>query len=132
MAKETEVSILRKGGRGIAGTYANIEHHAEGVRAFVDALAPIAHTFGFKEWRQGHNIHVFITHDGQRYHLRPTYRKEGKDRIYDGISVNLYISRKNEIVLSQFTLVSHIPMLITMMYCLGRSKNRKTDATTKD
>ncbi len=122
MAKKTEVSVLRKGGRGLVGTYENIAHHAAKVKPYVDALAPLGPLFGFKRWRVGHNVHVFVTHDDTQYVLRPTYDLVDGSRDYNGLSLGLRVSRGHEVELVQYTSPSHIPNLINMMYALAKSK----------
>lgn len=120
--KITEVTALRKGGRGLQGTYDNINHHANKVKPFVDALAPLGPLFGFKRWRVGHNVHVFVTHDDTQYVLRPTYDLVDGSRDYNGLSLGLRVSRGHEVELVQYTSPSHIPNLINMMYALAKSK----------
>lgn len=122
MAKKTEVSKLRKGGRGLTGTYENIAHHASKVKPFVDALAPLAKQFGYKRWRQGHNVHVFVADDDTQYVLRPTYDLVDGKRDYNGLSLGLRVARGHEIQLVQYTLQSQIPNLINMMYALAKTK----------
>lgn len=120
--KITEVTALRKGGRGLQGTYDNINHHANKVKPFVDALAPLGPLFGFKRWRQGNNVHVFVTHDDVQYVLRPTYDLVDTGREYNGLSLALRVSRGIEIQLAQYTHPGHIPNLISMLYALAKPK----------
>ena len=40
--RKTQISTLRAGGKGIAGTYENIDCHASGVEVFARALEPLA------------------------------------------------------------------------------------------
>jgi hypothetical protein len=122
MAKKTEVSMLRKGGRGLAGTYENIGHHAIKVKPYVDALAPLAKQFGYKRWRQGVNIHVFVADDDTQYVLRPTYDMVDGKRDYNGLSLGLRVARGHEIQLVQYTSPQHTPNLINMMYALAKAK----------
>lgn len=119
--RETTVKPMRKGGKGIAGTYANIDHHAKDVEVFVRALEPLAPHWGFKNWSQGNNVHQFETHSGRRYTLRPVYHKEeGTDRGYCGLALSLRTSRSQEYVLTHCTRVSDIPRLAEMMRMLAK------------
>ena len=61
-----EIKLLRSDGQGIAGTYANIDHHAQPLKPLVKALEKEAkrNWKSFKTWRQGHNIHIFETWGG--------------------------------------------------------------------
>lgn len=119
--RETTVKPMRKGGKGIAGTYANIDHHAKDVEVFVRALEPLAPHWGFKSWSQGNNVHQFETHSGRRYTLRPVYHKEeGTDRGYCGLALSLRTSRSQEYVLTHCTRVSDIPRLAEMMRMLAK------------
>jgi len=88
----TEIKLLRSDSRGIEGTLANIEHHAMGIKELVLYLIPRLADLGFKTWRQGNNIHEFVTSDGRRFTLRG-YKRDGE---YRGIRLSIRISRSNE------------------------------------
>lgn len=119
--KETKIVKLRSSGKGIAGTYANIAHHAKEVEVFVRALEPLAPHWGFKIWKQGHNIHQFETHTGAKYTLRPVYHKgEGDERGYHGLALSLRLTRSAEHVLTQCTRITDIPRLAEMMRMLAK------------
>lgn len=119
--KETKIVKLRSTGRGIKGTYENIDHHAKDVEVFVKALEPLAPHWGFKTWKQGHNIHQFETHNGRNYTLRPVYKKaEGDERGYCGLALSLRMSRSEEVTLTHCIRHSDIPRLAEMMRMLAK------------
>lgn len=122
--RETKIVKLRAGGRGIQGTYENIDHHAKDVEPYVKALEPLAPHWGFKIWRAGHNVHEFETTHGRKYTLRPVYKKaEGDDRGYCGLALSLRLSRSEEIVLTHCIRHSDIPRLAEMMRMLAKPQN---------
>ena len=92
-----KVSIIRKGGLGIKGTVANIEHHAPGVKAMVFALAPVVLKMGYGKWKQGHNVHVFETKDGRIFDIVPLKR----DSQYVGLELRSRPTRGNRITMAQ-------------------------------
>jgi len=105
-----KVEVLRKGGKGIEGTYANIDHHALEMAPFVNAIAPKILTMDLARWRQGHNIHVFETHDGRTFDMVPL-RKNG----YIGVRLRLHVSRSHKVTLCDCTSVNSINQMITVM-----------------
>lgn len=122
--RETKIVKLRAGGRGIQGTYENIDHHAKDVEPYVKALEPLAPHWGFKIWRAGHNVHEFETTHGRKYTLRPVYKKaEGDERGYCGLALSLRLSRSEEIVLTHCIRHSDIPRLAEMMRMLAKPQN---------
>lgn len=119
--RETKIVKLRTSGKGITGTYENIDHHAQAVAPFVKALEPLAPYWGFQTWRQGSNIHQFDTVDGKSYTLRPVFKPlQGGGYEYIGIALSLRISRSSEHVLTHCTRVSDIPRLAEMMRMLAK------------
>lgn len=66
-----KVEILRKGGLGIKGTYHNINCHAKKVESLVKSLWEEKDTYGFVQWKAGHNVHVAITEDGRPFCFYP-------------------------------------------------------------
>lgn len=123
--RKTQISTLRAGGKGIAGTYENIDCHASGVEVFARALEPLAPYWGFKSWKQGHNIHQFECHHGKVYTLRPVWNEgdaEGNGRGYNGLALSLRVSRSQEYELTHCTRVSDIPRLSEMMRMLAKSQ----------
>lgn len=93
MIQKTEISLLRKDGDGIIGTVRNANHHAEAILPFIDILAKNMDSLGFSQWKQGKNVHEFITGEGTRYTLRAFI----KDKQYFGVRLALRISRSHEI-----------------------------------
>lgn len=110
-----DVLPLRKGGKGIKGTYANIDHHAEAIKPFVDILAPSIQTMNFKRWRQGHNVHVFETKDGRQFDLVPL-RLNGE---YTGVRFRIRLSRSHKVVLMDCPTVHRITQLIVLMQAVS-------------
>lgn len=118
---ETKIVKLRTTGKGLKGTYENIDHHAQALRPFVEALEPHALRWGFMTWRQGSNVHQFDTHYGKSYTLRPIFKRTKGDTGYRyvGIAVSLRISRSQEHVLAHVTRQSDINRLSEMMRLLA-------------
>lgn len=124
--RQTKVMKLRSTNRGIAGTYENIEHHAKGVEALVRALEPLAPDWGFKTWRQGHNVHQFDTHDGKMYTLRPVWENDVEEqakRGYYGLALSLRVSRSQEYVLTHITRLADVSRIDKMMKMLAKPQN---------
>lgn len=115
----TVVKLIRKDSKGIQGTYANINCHAQKVESLVKALEPHGPHFGFKEWRQGHNVHEFTTHSGMSYTLRPIYTDHEGGRDYIGLRLSLRSSRSVEHRLTDVTSLSDIPRLVEMLRLLA-------------
>ena len=123
--RKTQITKLRANGKGIAGTYENIEHHANAVEVFARTLEPLAPHWGFKAWKQGSNVHQFECHHGKVYTLRPVWNKgdeEGNGRGYNGVALSLRVSRSQEFTLTHCTRVSDIPRLSEMMRLLAKSQ----------
>lgn len=95
----TNVVLLRSNGRGIMGTHANANHHAEAILPFIERLEKAVGTLGFSEWRQGHNVHEFITVEGTKYTLR-AFTKDGE---YVGIRLAMRLSRSHEVRMIDIT-----------------------------
>lgn len=93
-----KVRLLRKGSQGIKGTYANIDHHAQSLKPLVQFLESEIKYCGFKEWAQGHNVHLFVTHDERRFTMRGVKGEAGEG--YIGITLYCRQSRQNEIPLA--------------------------------
>lgn len=113
----TVVKLIRSDSLGIAGTYKNIDHHAEVMRPFVEAMERMVPHLGFKEWKQGHNVHEFVAHGGQRYTLR-AFRWNGDDgegEVYAGIRLALRVSRELEYPLIDISEVADVPRLMDAM-----------------
>jgi hypothetical protein len=105
---ETRIRLLRKNGRGLEGTYENIRHHARPMKAYVDILAPVIPTLGFKDWAQGHNVHTFVTDDGREYTLRPIY--QGKY-----IGIEFAMNRPIRVVIDQWIDLSEAEQFINVL-----------------
>lgn len=116
----TEVTLLRKGGKGIKGTVANADHHAKYILPFIEAMQGAVKHLGFKQWKQGANIHEFITHHGARYTLRPICQEEDKTKpFYCGIRLSLRLSRSEEHRLLEIDSVTDVPRLLDVMRLLA-------------
>lgn len=117
---QTSISLLRKGGKGIKGTVANAEHHAEYILPFIEAMRGAVMHLGFKEWKQGSNVHEFITHHGARYTLRPICQEEDSTKpFYCGIRLSLRLSRSEEHRLLEIDSVADAPRLLDVMRLLA-------------
>lgn len=118
----TEVKLLRKGGKGLVGTIENAHHHAKSMLPFIDALKYAVMSCGFAVWRQGSNIHEFVTQDGQRYTLRPFAQQVDPTKPwYAGVRLSLRVSRSQEYRLIDISTVDDIPRLLTAMRLLAES-----------
>ncbi len=111
-----QVKLLRKDGKGIKGTYDNANHHAIKCLPFVKALEAAVHTFGFAEWIQGHNVHLFKTHDGRSFDLIPYCDDTG----YIGIELRRRESRSKAIPIMAITNISEVPLLVIVIQALAR------------
>lgn len=106
-----KVSLLRKDGFGIKGTYRNVDHHAQVLRPMVEKLEAAADEFGFKTWRQGHNVHVFENEDGRRFDIVPYADESG----YIGLQYRFRESRSKAIPLMAATNLTEISSMIRMI-----------------
>ncbi len=95
----TNIELLRSDGRGLNGTWANAHHHAHAIRPFIARLEGVVQHLGFAIWRQGHNVHEFVTIEGTRYTLR-AFIKNGA---YFGVRLALRLSRSQEVRLIDIT-----------------------------
>lgn len=111
----TKIKLLRKDSKGLAGTIANANHHAAYIMPFVMELKDVVGKIGFAEWKQGHNVHEFITDDGRRFTLR-AYVRDGE---YRGIRLSMRVSRSEEHRLADIHHIRECGMLITMMMMLA-------------
>lgn len=107
----TKVEFIRKDSFGIAGTYQNAEHHAQELIPLIQVLEKDVMSVGFVKWRQGHNVHEFVNHEGTKYTLRG-FKKDGE---YFGIRLALRISRSVEIRLMEITSIKECAKLIAFM-----------------
>lgn len=91
-----EVKLLRRGSKGLEGTYQNIEHHAIGAFPVVKVLVEIikANQFLIEKWTQGHNTHLITSKDNRTLVFTPF--KDGDDS-YSGVEVRLYVSRTKRV-----------------------------------
>ena len=107
--------LMRKGSKGIDGTYANIDHHAKGVFEIVTILENAIESYKgeIDEWIQGHNIHIIKTHDGREFAFRP-FRSSQNSGI-DGVEVLMHLSRKNEVRICVITEVAEAHLFATSL-----------------
>lgn len=108
---KTEIKLIRKDSRGLQGTIANAEHHAEFILPFIDAMKDQVAKLGFATWLQGSNVHEFRTVDGTRF----TLRAFGRDRQYVGVRLALRISRSAEYRLIDIEDVEEVHKLLWAM-----------------
>lgn len=121
LLERTEVTLLRKGGKGLVGTIANAEHHAELMLPFIAAMKKEVKKLGFATWRQGSNIHEFVTHDGRRFTLRPFGNRENDRGVWEycGVRLSLRVSRSQEYRLIDIDNVDDVPKLLETMRMLA-------------
>lgn len=116
----TKVSLLRKNGKGIAGTIANAQHHAKHILPFIEAMQGAVKHLGFRDWEQANNIHKFTAAHGARYTLRPIVQEQDSTKpFYCGIRLSLYLSRGKEIRLLEIDSVADVPRLLDTMRLLA-------------
>ncbi len=97
--------LLRTSSKGIEGTLANAEHHAQGAIPLVHSMVSIIDSLGKDydfEWQQGNNVHVITRNDGSRLTFRPFINSERNW----GIDVLCKFSRSDEIRLFAVTQIS--------------------------
>jgi hypothetical protein len=97
-ATAPKVQLLRKTSSGLAGTFKNLDHHAQSLLHLVKFLVAEIPSWNIDVWHQGHNVHVLQTYDGRRLVLRPLALK---GRGYVGISLDVRVSRTLEVPLAQ-------------------------------
>lgn len=85
-----KISFVRSNSLGFAGTYRNALHHATALLPIIDRMVNDVQNWGFSEWVQGHNTHIFITKDDRKVILRPITDSTG----YIGISIELSKTRR--------------------------------------
>jgi hypothetical protein len=112
-----KVTMLRKGSRGIAGTYDNIDHHAKTARPIVEIMEKVIPTLGFQEWSQGNNIHKLFSANGNVITCRPLL-VDGKY----GIRFAREVSRTNEIFLYDLLDVGDVPECLTLLRALNKTR----------
>jgi hypothetical protein len=86
---------LRKGSRGIQGSYANANHHAKACVPIIKQMESILTALGDKfdfVWSQGHNVHLVHRVDGATLTFRPCVTESG----LWGIDVLTKFSRSQE------------------------------------
>jgi hypothetical protein len=77
--------LLRSNSIGFAGTIRNTYDHAPKLIPYVLQVAKDAQNWGFAEWLQAHNTHIFITKDNRKIILREIHM----DKSYVGISIEI-------------------------------------------
>lgn len=112
----TKISLVRSDSQGIKGTYANAEHHAEACLPLIKALEAQVSVFGFKEWRQGHNVHLFETKDGRKFDIIPYF--DGNE--YLGLQLRARLSRSSAVPLQIITTLAEVNDMITTLKFLAR------------
>ena len=99
-----ETYMLRKGSRGLAGSFKNAEHHAQAAVPLMHAMLGVINSLSpyIKSWGQGHNIHVLESHDGRKIALRPFYSNDDVGNEKWGIEIRIQVSRTVEIPIMTF------------------------------
>ena len=119
----TNIIPLRKGSKGLTGTIANANHHAQAILPIIPQLVAMAPTWGFAIWKQGANVHEFTARDDRRFTLR-AFTRNGE---YVGIRLSARLSRSNEFHLMDAETQDEINVLILMMAKLAEGiKGNKT------
>lgn len=109
----TKIVLIRSDSLGINGTIANAKHHAHAILPYIDALKPIVPMLGFKLWKQGNNVHEFVTIDGRRFTLRAFV--DNASTAYIGIRFSMRLDRSNEVRLIDITSLGELAELILIM-----------------
>jgi hypothetical protein len=119
---DTQINLLRKGSLGIKGTERNADHHAKAVIPYIEVLKAAVPHMGFKEWKQGHNVHVLITRDDRVFVLRPIW-EDGLG--YTGVKLLARVSRTHEIPLIGVTRISRLAHLVGAMEMIAKPVPKK-------
>jgi len=113
-----KVTPMRSDSRMIDGTYDNIDHHAKTALPLVVFLeAAIKSLQGsLAEWKQGHNVHVIVTHDGRQIAFVPYQNKE----LFKGhgVSIRLKHSRSKYTELFNFWNIDQQINVMGLLKCL--------------
>lgn len=114
---KTQVTLLRRDGKGLVGTYENAEHHADAIIPFINKLKNIVGKIGFKAWQQGHNIHLLVRSDDVKFALR-AYTRDGE---YVGVRLSLRVSKSVEIPLIDIEDTAEIDQFIWLLENIASS-----------
>lgn len=129
MKKETDIMLLRSDSAGLAGTIANAEHHAQAILPFIDAMKEAVKHLGFKRWKQGNNVHEFVTTDNRVLTLRPICN-DGQSPFYCGVRLSLKLSRvsTDEHRLMEITDPADVGIMLTMMRSFAEPKKGRLNS----
>lgn len=125
MKKPTDIMLLRSDSAGLSATIANAECHAKGILPFIDAMKDAVLHLGFKRWKQGNNVHQFITHDNRTLVLRPICidTPDGEHKVtYNGVRLSLKLGRlsTDEHRLIEITDPADVYLVLAMMRAFAR------------
>ena len=127
-----KTELLRSDSKGLTGTLENAEHHAIKCKKLIDALVPLTSTFKFKTWKQGHNVHIFVTEDDRRYDIVPYLGDDGDGNIdYIGLELRVRQSRSVAIPLLHITNLHQVPAFVGTLKLLARSSTPNSRVTLK-
>jgi hypothetical protein len=92
------VKNLRKGSRGLDGTFENIECHAPNALLVVTFMVNVirANAENILEWAQAHNVHIIKAHDGRMLECRPFQPEVSALDGVTGVEVFLRLSRNHK------------------------------------
>lgn len=114
----TDIRLVRSDSLGLRGTYRNIGCHAEALRHHVALLEPLVQTIPFKSWLQGHNTHIFVTHDHREFRFRPLYVRGSF------IGLELSMSKPVRQVLLQFIDIGDLLDVVKTLQLLAKPQVR--------
>ena len=116
-----QVSVLRKGSKGLQGTYDNANHHAKPAIQIVDRLVRIVtkQSKYIETWRQGHNIHIVTLPDGRSLEFRPFRKEIFPDAVTWGVEVLVHVSRKQRIPLLQLFNDEQVDLFEEKLVCFA-------------
>jgi hypothetical protein len=114
----TKISLVRAGGRGIKGTYQNASCHANALTPLIKNLEPFGLRMGFKEWKQGHNVHIFITEDGRKFDIVPLRTSGGGP--YFALRLRMRTSRTVRVPLFDYSNEDQLVELVAMLKSLAK------------
>jgi hypothetical protein len=129
MKKPTDIMLLRSDSTGIAGTIANAQHHAQHILPFIDAMKDAVKYLGFKRWKQGNNVHQFITHENRTLVLRPICN-DGQSPFYCGVRLALKLGRTStdEHRLMEITDPAEVPRMLEMMRAFAEPRKGRLNS----
>lgn len=127
-----KTELIRSDSRGIKGTLENAKHHAPACLELINAIIPLIPIIKFKTWKQGHNVHIFITEDDRRFDIVPYLSDTGDGNIdYTGLELRFRQSRSVAIPIMHITKLFQVPAFIGTLRLIAKSSTPNSRVTLK-